>query len=120
MENTVKDSASLPFFGIPRLVPYMKKYKRILLTMIVCGLLGSVMDIGLPLLQKYALDHFIGGNTLDTLPVYIVIYVAGILFASAMNFIACNGAMSTEVRVNRDLRGAAFNHLQTLSFSYFN
>ncbi|MDR9824736.1 ABC transporter transmembrane domain-containing protein, partial [Vibrio sp. FNV 38] len=27
---------------------------------------------------------------------------------------------STEVRVNRDLRAAAFNHLQTLSFSYFN
>ena len=120
MENTMKETTSLPFFGIPRLVPYMKKYKRILLTMIVCGLLGTSMDIGLPLLQKYALDHFIGGKTLNTLPVYIAIYVAGILFASVMNFIACNGAMSTEVRVNRDLRGAAFNHLQTLSFSYFN
>ena len=120
MENTMKDSASLPFFGIPRLAPYMKKYRRILLAMIVCGLLGSVMDIGLPLLQRYALNHFIAGNTLDTMPVYIVIYVLGILFASVMNFVACNGAMSTEVRVNRDLRNAAFNHLQTLSFSYFN
>ena len=119
MENTNK-TASLPFFGIPRIAPYMKPYRRMLLTMIFCGLLGSALDIGQPMLQKYALDHFIGGNTLDTLPVYIVIYVAGILFASVMNFIACNGAMSTEVRVNRDLRGAAFDHLQTLSFSYFN
>ena len=123
MENTMdnmKDSASLPFFGIPRIAPYIRQYRNILLTMIFCGLLGSVMDIGLPLLQRYALNHFIEGETLDTLPVYIVIYVAGIVFASVMNFIACNGAMSTEVRVNRDLRGAAFNHLQTLSFSYFN
>ena len=120
MENTAKDTAALPFFGIPRLVPYMKKYRKILLAMVACGLLSSGMDIALPLLQKYALDHFIGGGTLDTLPVYIILYTAGIVFASVMNFISCNGAMSTEVRVNRDLRAAAFNHLQTLSFSYFN
>ena len=119
MENTNKN-VSLPFFGIPRIAPYMKPYRRMLLTMIVCGLLGSALDIGQPMLQKYTLDHFIAGNTLDTLPGYIAVHVFLILFTSFMNFIACNGAMSTEVRVNRDLRAAAFNHLQTLSFSYFN
>ncbi len=124
MENTMKNvkdnRASLPFFGIPRLVPYMRKYRKILSVMIICGLAGSMVDIAMPLFQRYALNHFIAGDTLDTLPVYIVIYVFGILFASVVNFFACNGAMSTEVRVNRDLRAAAFNHLQTLSFSYFN
>ena len=120
MENTIRDKGSLPFFGIPRLVPYMRKYRKILLAMILCGLGGSVMDIALPLLQRYALDHFIAGHTLDTLPLYITLYVTGIVAAAALNFVACNGAMSTEVRVNRDLRAAAFNHLQTLSFSYFN
>ena len=119
MENMNK-TASLPFFGIPRIAPYMKPYRRMLLTMIFCGLLGSALDIGQPMLQKYTLDHFIAGNTLDTLPGYIALHVFLILFTSCMNFIACNGAMSTEVRVNRDLRAAAFNHLQTLSFSYFN
>ena len=122
MENTMKNDsgASLRFFGIPRLVPYMRKYRKILSVMIICGLAGSGVDIVMPLFQRYALNHFIAGNTLDTLPLYIVIYVLGILFASVVNFFACNGAMSTEVRVNRDLRSAAFNHLQTLSFSYFN
>ena len=119
-EDTDKTAASLPFFGIPRLVPLVRKYRRVLLTMIVCGLFGSVMDIGLPLLQKYALDHFIGGRTLDTMPAFVALYLAGILFSSAMNFVACDGAISTEVRVNRDLRAAAFDHLQTLSFGYFN
>jgi ATP-binding cassette subfamily B protein len=37
-----------------------------------------------------------------------------------VNFVSCNGAMRTEVSVNRDLRKEAFDHLQTLSFSYFN
>ena len=115
-----QDAVSLPFFGIPRILPYVKKYKKTLLAMLVCGLVGSGMDIALPLFQRYALNHFISLNTLDTLPQFIIIYVSAILFAAATNYVACKGAMTTEVSVNRDLRSAAFNHLQTLSFSYFN
>ncbi len=123
MEQTMhqnNEQKSLPFFGIPRLFPFLRKYRKTLTAMIVCGLLGTSVDILLPVLQRYALNHFIAGNTLDTLPWYIVIYVALILFASCVNFVSCNGAMKTEVSVNRDLRTEAFNHLQTLSFSYYN
>ena len=123
MEQALKDSReqkSLPFFGIPRLFPYLKKYRKTLTWMVVCGLMGTGVDILMPLLQRYALNHFISGNTLDTLPWYILIYAAAIVFASCVNFVSCNGAMKTEVSVNRDLRTAAFNHLQTLSFSYYN
>ena len=115
-----RDGRSLPFFGIPRLFPYLKKYRRTLGWMIFCGLLGTGVDILMPVLQRYALNHFIAGNTLDTLPWFILIYTALIVFASCVNFVSCNGAMRTEVSVNRDLRSAAFNHLQTLSFSYYN
>ena len=73
-----------------------------------------------PLFQRYALNHFIAGGTLDTLPLFIVIYVLAIFAASGATFIACRGAMTVEVSMNRDLRNAAFSHLQTLSFSYFN
>ena len=114
------DYKSLPFFGIPRLFPYLKKYRKTLTWMIVCGLLGTGVDISMPVLQRYALNHFITLRTLDTLPWYILIYVALIIFASCVNFVSCNGAMRTEVSVNRDLRSEAFSHLQTLSFSYYN
>ncbi len=120
METMPKEQVSLRFFGIPRLFPYLRKYRKTLGIMIFCGLLGTCVDILMPLLQRYALNHFIAGKTLDTLPVYIVFYAAAILFASGVNFISLNGAMRTEVSVNRDLRTAAFNHLQTLSFSYYN
>ena len=115
-----QDQYSLPFFGIPRLFPYLKKYRKTLTLMVICGLLGTGVDILMPVLQRYALNHFIAEKTLDTLPWYIAIYVAAILFASCVNFVSCNGAMRTEVSVNRDLRKEAFDHLQTLSFSYFN
>ena len=115
-----KEKTSLPFFGIPRIVPYTRKYSRTLATMVICGLIGTGMDISLPLFQRYALNHFIAGGTTDTLPLFIVIYVLAIVAAGCATFIACKGAMTTEVSMNRDLRNAAFNHLQTLSFSYFN
>ena len=115
-----KEQKSLPFFGIPRLFPYLKKYRKTLTFMVICGLLATGVDILMPVLQRYALNHFIAEKTLDTLPWYIVIYVALIIFASCVNFVSCNGAMKTEVSVNRDLRKEAFDHLQTLSFSYFN
>lgn len=112
--------ASLPFFGIPRLFPYVRKYRKTLAIMLVCGLGGTGVDLALPLLQRYALNHYITERTTDSLPVYIALYVALILFGAGVNYISTRDAWSTEVRVNRDLRSAAFDHLQKLSFSYFN
>ncbi len=115
-----KNKTSLPFFGIGRILPFLKKYRRQLLVMVLCGMVGSVMDIAIPLFQRYALNHFIAESTLDTLPIFIAIYFSAVLFAGWTNYISCSDAMSVEVSVNRDLRDAAFTHLQTLSFSYYN
>ena len=81
-----KEQKSLPFFGIPRLFPYLKKYRKTLTFMVICGLLATGVDILMPVLQRYALNHFIAEKTLDTLPWYILIYVALIIFASCVNF----------------------------------
>jgi len=108
------------FFGVEKIIGYTKKYSKILALMIFCGLVGSGIDIAIPLFQRYALNHFIGGNTLDNIVYFIIIYVLAILTSSVANYISCYNALAVEVRMNRDLRNAAFNHLQTLSFSYFN
>ena len=88
--------------------------------MLFCGLLGSVVDIAQPILQRYSINHFIGGGTLDTLPWFIAIYFGTILLSAAANYISCTDATCLEVWIDRDLRNDAFAHLQTLSFSYFN
>lgn len=119
-KETKEKNVSLPFFGIPRLIPFMKKYRKRLSIMVLCGLLATGVDILIPVFQRYALNHFIGEHTLDTLPWFILLYVGCTLFAGACNYVSCSGAMTVEVSFNRDLRNAAFNHLQTLSFSYFN
>jgi len=120
MTEKKEKTASLPFFGIPKLAPYIRKYRKTLLLMGICGLGGTAVDLLIPYFQRYALNHFIGEKTLDTLPVYLLFYIGAICFAAVMNYISTKNAMATEVRVNRDLRAKAFGHLQELSFSYFN
>lgn len=120
--NMKKDNKqkSLPFFGLGKVLPFLGKYRFLVIIMISCGLAGSVVDIVLPLYQKYALNNFVTAGKLDTLGYFIGIYLVTIAFASFTTYIACWLATQIEVSVNKDLRNAAFEHLQTLSFSYFN
>ncbi|MBQ4425493.1 MAG: ABC transporter ATP-binding protein [Lachnospiraceae bacterium] len=121
MEPKTEDKSSLPFFGIPKLLPYLKgHYRWPILQMVFFGILGSAMDIFQPVLQRFALNHFVSGGTLDVLPWFILIYVTVIVFSAGMNYLNAYLALKIEVSVDRDLRGLAFTHLQTLSFSYFN
>ncbi len=119
-QNKKEKVTSLPFFGIPKLLPFMKKYRGTLVFMVICGLCSTVVDILLPQFQGYALNEYITKGTLRGLPWFIVAYVAAILFSAASFFSSASNAMRVEVSMNKDLRNAAFEHLQTLSFSYFN
>ena len=111
---------SLPFFGVPRLFPFLKPYRWRIAFMILLGGLSSVIDALYPLFNRYALDHFIADRTLAGIGVFIALYVFLVLSQAAINFKSTSDCGSLEVTVNKDLRNAAFNHLQTLSFSYYN
>ena len=118
MENN--KTTHLKFFGIGRILPFLKPEKKHILIMVFFGLMGSVTDIVIPLFQRYALDHYVGLGIFDTIVWFIIAYLLTLLAASAFNYISCKLATVIEVRIHRDLRQAGFNHLQTLSFSYFN
>ncbi|MBQ3276049.1 MAG: ABC transporter ATP-binding protein [Oscillospiraceae bacterium] len=115
-----KTHTPVRWFGIPRLVPYMRPYGRLIRIMVLMGLYGSAMDAVIPLFQQYAIDHFIADSVLDGLWVFIGLYVLVIATQVASNYISAFGACKIELWVGRDLKRESFNHLQTLSFSYFN
>ena len=110
----------LKFFGIGRLIPYLSKMKLLIAAMVFFGLTGSLTDIILPLFQRYALDHYVGLGVFDTVVSFTVFYLLTLLAAAVSNYISCALAIIIEMRTNRELRQLGFNHLQTLSFSYFN
>ena len=110
----------LKFFGIGRILPFLKSVKKEILLMVLFGLAGSATDIIIPQFQRYALDHYIAEKVFDTVVLFVFLYLATILAAAVSNYISCALATIVEMRVNRELRQTGFRHLQTLSFSYFN
>ena len=115
-----EERSSLPFFGVPKLYPYVRKYKPHLVFMVTLGLFVTAIEVAMPLFQRYALNHFVAERTLDTIWAFIALYVTAIVLRSGMDFLTTYRASCVEVWIGRDLRNMAFNHLQTLSFSYFN
>ena len=120
MNQEKQKQVKLPWFGIPRLFPFMKPYRFIIITMALLVLLNGIIDICLPLFQEYAINNFIGKNTLEGLGGFIALYVAVILIQIVSASYDAYQACQIEMYVGRDLKRASFNHLQRLSFSYFN
>ena len=118
--NEQKKTKGAKWFGIPNLVPYMRPYGKLILWMVLMAFYGSAMDAVIPLFQQYAIDHYIADSTLAGLGWFIGAYVVVILTQTASNYISAFGACKLELSVGRDLKRESFNHLQTLSFSYFN
>ena len=114
------EQKKLRFFGIGKILPFLRPFRRQLLIMMIFGLISSGTDILLPLFQRYALDHFVVERTLDTIWVFTAAYFLTYCLAAVVNYISCTLATIIEVQVSRDMRQAAFSHLQKLSFSYFN
>ena len=106
-------------FGLGRLLPFLRPYLGPMAGIVVVSVLGSLIDTGVPLFQRYALDTFVEAGQLRSLPLFAGVYLLAILLAAGCNYIGCIWGMRVEVGVDQDLRNAAFSHLQTLSLSYF-
>ena len=115
-----KEKKGLPFFGIPKLAPYLKPYKMLFFWMVVTGTVGSGMDAIIPLFQQHAIDHFIADKTMQGVGGWLALYILVMIIQTATNYISAYGACKAELYIGRDLKRETFNHLQTLSFSYFN
>ena len=119
-EEKSRYDVKLPLFGIPRVLPYLKEHKKIFVWMIITTALTSVIDSVYPLFNQYALNHFIARHTLDTIVIFTLGYIVMIIAQCLLNFVSCFFCGKIEMNINKDLRNASFNHLQELSFAYFN
>ena len=106
--------------GLPLILPYVRPYLWTIVWMIILGILSSLADSVFPLFNSWALDHFVAERTLEGLPVFLALYLLLMVLQELDNYYCLYQCGRVEVLIDRDLRNAAFSHLQTLSFSYFN
>ena len=119
-ENSNITGTNLNFFGIPKLYPYIKPYLWKIVFMVSLGVLSSLLDSFIPIFNRYAIDNFVAKGTLKGLPIFTILYVALLIVLVVDNFVCTYICGQVEMGMDRDLRNAAFNHLQELSFAYFN
>ena len=112
--------SGLPLFGIPILFPYLKPYRVKIICMILLGAMSSAIDAAYPLFNRYALNHFIGEMTLAGIELFTLAYISLLIVQGVINYVSAVECGKVEMSVDKDLRNDTFNHLQTLSFSYFN
>lgn len=103
-----------------RIFPFLKPYKKTVIMILVMNLFCSLVYIILPLFQRYAINHFIEGNTLTGIGFFTVLYIVVIALQGAAVIAFTRGSMRIEMGLGKDLKRALFVHLQTLSFSYYN
>lgn len=121
-DSTGKESKprNLKFFGLKKLMPFLVPYRAMFIGMILSTVAVGVFNTIMPLFQQYAFDNFIARNSLEGLAPFIALYVLCLLVTMVLDYIASFSCCKLEMYVLRDMRRTAFNHLQTLSVSYFN
>ena len=103
-----------------KVLPFVKPFRKMLLMIIFMNLLCALIDIALPLFQRYAIDHFIEAETTEGLLIFAAVYVAVIVLQMLAVIAFTRGNVRVEMRLGRDMKRACFVHLQQLSFSYYN
>ena len=86
MESKTKH---LKFFGIGKILPFLKNVRGQILVMVSLALVSSIVDIIIPQFQRYALDNYISKSSMDSIIPFVIAYLCVILLASVVNYISC-------------------------------
>ena len=103
-----------------RLFPFLKNYRWDFVGMLVFNGVCALVDVILPLFQRYAIANFIETDTLQGLWPYALTYLAVIVLQCLSVVAFARNSMRIEMLLGRDMRDKLFHHLQTLSFSFYN
>lgn len=102
------------------MLPFFKPYKKYFAITLGFNLFLAGVDVAVPLFQSYAIDRFILPGKLDGLRDFAMVYGLVIVFQTICVYLSVHAAITIEMNLGRDLKWAQFEHLQTLSFSYYN
>lgn len=103
-----------------KMIPFIKPYGGKVLLIVLLMLVNAAVDISYPLFQGYAIDTYIIPQTVEGIWPFAILYFIILTIQSLSTIIFCRVALTVEMYLGRDLKRAVFNHLQTLSFSYYN
>ena len=103
-----------------RLAPFVRPFRRDFVGMLVFNGLCALVDVAIPLFQRYAIRNFIQADSLRGIVPFSLVYLLVILLQALSVVAFARNSMTIEMNMGRDMRRTLFHHLQTLSFSFYN
>lgn len=103
-----------------KLFRLLMEHKRYVVLLIIANLSLAVTDIILPIFNRYAINTYVDAHTSpDTLPMFMLVYLAIIVMQCLCVFLFCMYAARVESDFAYNLRKKCFTKLQELSFAFF-
>ena len=107
---------------IKRFLPYYKKYTKTLILDLLCASLTTVCELVLPLIVRqitgYATDN-IAALTVGLILKWTAIYIVLRIIDTLANYYMASVGHIMGAKIESDMRRDFFEHLQKLSFSYY-
>lgn len=108
---------------IARFLPYFSKYKHILLFDLTCAAFTTLCDLALPLILRFITQT--GMKDLSLLSIQLILqlgalYIVLRLVDTSANYFMANVGHVMGAKIETDMRRDVFNHLQGLSYSFYN
>ena len=102
-----------------RILRFVIPYKRDAFLLILTMIIGGCIDATYTLMQKFAVDRFIMNNTTDGLVLFGAAFFVILVIQTLNTYFLIKLANTVSIMVCYDLRKVGFQHLQRLSFSYY-
>lgn len=118
MDSNTKNSAR-----ISRFLPYLMRYKGILLFDLFCAALTTLCDIVLPAIMRYLTNAATDPSvvlTVATVGKLALLYLVLRIIDGAASYYMSGTGHIMGVYIETDMRRDAFAHLQRLSHTYYN
>lgn len=108
---------SHPLLG--RFFSYYKPYKALFILDFGCAIVAGLLQLGFPLAVKYFVDELLPGQNWSLILVcaaaLLAVYIANAALLAIVNY----WGHALGVGIEADMRTEAFDHLQKLSFRFF-
>ncbi len=102
-----------------KLLKYFRPFKKQFILLGTFMVLIGIVEATFPMMTRYAIDNFIGRNTVDGLERFGLVYLLLVVFQVFNVWSMINLAGKIDIGLCYDIRKRGFKRLQELTLSYF-
>jgi len=104
---------------LKKFISYYKPYWKLFALDMSCAFLIAAIDLAFPLITRQFINDIIPNGKLRVFYIFIIALLVLAVIRAVLNYIIDYWGHMVGTRMERDMRRDLFEHLQTLSFDYF-